>query len=254
MSSYAILGATGNVGQSLVQVLLQQPNQQIHAYCRSQKKLEKLQPGVSQNNQVQVFEGSLQDTALIAKCLQHTRAAFLAVAQTGNMPGCSIARDTAHAVISALELLKEQGERLPKLIVLSSASTEHRLMSETPHFMLHTLYCAFSNVYDDLKEAERFLRSKESLVSMTFIKPGALSNDSQKGHVLSLETAKSPVSFLDLAAGMVEVANDDGERYELKSVAVNSTAKDVAFPWQAPMVLLSGLLFHYFPWTYKYLG
>ncbi|EON65066.1 hypothetical protein W97_04301 [Coniosporium apollinis CBS 100218] len=254
MSSYAVLGATGNVGQALLKVLLQSPDSQIHAYCRSKQKLTKLSPGITENKQVNVFEGNLDDIELLVNCLSGTRAVFLAVAQTENQPGCTIAQDTAHVVVSALERLESKNERLPKLIVLSSASLDHRLMSDSPKFLLNTLYRAFSNIYDDLQEAEKFLRLKDSLVTATFVRPGALCSDMQKGHVVSMESAKMPLSFLDLAAGMVEVAEEDGDRYDMKGVTVSPTAKDVSFPWDAPLGLLRGLLFHFLPWTYRFLG
>ncbi|KAK4994287.1 hypothetical protein LTR66_005655 [Elasticomyces elasticus] len=224
MSSYAVLGATGNIGQALLKVLLQSPDSQIHAYCRSKQKLMKLLPNITDNKQVDVFEGNLDDIELLVKCLSGTRAAFLAVALTENQPGCTIAQDTAHIVVSALERLKSKNERLPKLIVLSSASLDHQLMPGSPEFLLNTLYRAFSNIYDDLKEAEKFLRSKDSIVTATFVRPGALCSDKQKGHVLSMESAKMPLSFLDLAAGMVEIADADGDRYDMKGVAISEEA------------------------------
>ena len=129
-------------------------------------------------------------------------------------------------------------------------------MPHTPSYFLRILYCAFSNIYDDLREAEKFLRSKESLVSATFIKPGGLTHDEQKGHALSMEFASVdvPLSYWDLAAGMVEVADDYGGRYDMQSVSVNPVAKDVAFPWESPLRALRGLLFHFLPWTYRFLG
>ncbi|KAK4962281.1 hypothetical protein LTR66_012729, partial [Elasticomyces elasticus] len=219
MSFYAVLGATGNVGQALLKVLLQSPENHIHAYCRSKQKLVKLLPSITDNKQIDVFEGNLRDIELLVNCLSGTRAVFLAVALTENQPGCTIAQDTAYVVVSALERLKSKNERLPKLIVLSSASLDHRLMPDSPGFLLNTLYCAFSNVYDDLNEAEKFLRSKDSLVTATFVRPGALCSDTQKGHVLSMQSATMPLSFLDLAAGMVEIADADGDRYDMKGVA-----------------------------------
>lgn len=251
MASYAILGATGNVGSAILKVLLQSQDQiQIHAYCRSKQKLAKLSPGVLEDKRVKIFEGRLEDSELLANCLRGTRAVFLAIAVIGNKQGNTIAIDTAHQVVSALEKLRSENNnaRLPRLVVLSSASTEHRLMSETPHFLLDILYTAFSNVYNDLKEAEKFLRSKD-WIAATFIKPGALSFDEQRGHALSLTQAKSPVSYLDLAAGMIEAA--ENEQYEGKAVAVNATG-NVAFPWDAPVNLVKGLVCHFLPALYPY--
>ena len=201
-----------------------------------------------------IFDGPLEDTELIAKCLKGTRAAFLAVALTENQPGCTISIDTAKAVISALKELSTKDEHLPNLIVLSSSSTEHRFVQQVPQIIENILYRAFSNIYDDLKEAEKFLRSQESLVSTVFVKPSALSHDTRKGHTLSLENSRGPMSFYDLAAGMIDIADDEDGKYEMKSVTVNPVAQDVAFPWKAPGLIFRGLMFHFFPWTYRLLG
>lgn len=205
-----------------------------------------------EDERIKIFEGNLEDSELLASCLRDTRAVFLAIAVTGNKPGNTLAVDTARQVVSALERLKQDDPdtRLPKLVVLSSASIEHRLMSATPQIMLNILYTAFPNIYDDLKEAEDYIRSKE-WVTATFIKPGGLTNDEQRAHVLSLTEATSPLSFLDLAAGMVEAA--DEEQYDGKAVAVNATG-DVAFPWEAPVLLVKGLLCHFLPCLYSYVG
>jgi oxidoreductase AflX len=254
MAFYAVLGATGNTGQALLKLLLRSPDNRIHAYCRSKQKLEKLLPDAVESKQLRVFEGNLQDIELLATCLSGTKAVFLAVGLTDNQPHTTIAYDTAQMVVSALERLESKKERLPALVALSSASLDHRLMAHVPQFLLDTLYCAFSNIYNDLREAEKFLRSKEPMVSTTFIRPGALCHDEQKGHFLSLTSAKSPLSFLDLAAGMIEVANEDSGMYSMKGVAVNTSSKDVAFPWDAPLLISRGLLFHFFPWIYQYLA
>ena len=258
MPSYAVLGATGSTGSSLIQVLLQSPDNQVHAYCRSKQKLIKTLPdlAINENSQIQVFEGQLQDVQLLSNCISGTRAVFLAVAVTDNIPGCSVARDTADVVVSALERLQQEDRTasLPKLVVLSSASLEHAtLMAHEPAYTRGMARRAFSNIYSDLEMAEEFLRSK-AIVPMFFIKPGALTKDKQRGHILSTESAISPVSFMDLAAGMIEVAQDESEGYDWKNVAVNATSKDIAFPWDAPSNIFWGLLFHYLPWLYQYLG
>ncbi|KAH7399857.1 hypothetical protein BKA64DRAFT_599304, partial [Cadophora sp. MPI-SDFR-AT-0126] len=258
MPTYAVFGATGSVGQSLLDVILQSPQNDIHAYCRSSEKLKNLSPSIASNKQVEIFEGSLQDASLLVSCLQGSDAAFLAVAEVKNRPGCSISQKTAHAVVSALSLLKKENgdQELPKLIVLSSASLDHSLMSSTSRFILNILYRANSYIYDDLRDAENFLLSKEneSLVTATFVRPGALSHDTQKGHYLSTEKADMPLSFLDLAAGMLEIAVDESGKFNGKGVAVCPRAKDVSFPWTAPFFLLTGLIFHFMPWSFRFLG
>jgi uncharacterized protein YbjT (DUF2867 family) len=106
MPTYAVLGATGNTGQSLLQVLTQSSTNRIHAYCRSKAKLEHLQPDIIASPNVKVFEGNLNDTETIRDCIKDTHAVFLAVAVSGNVPGNTIAQDTARVVITALQQLQ----------------------------------------------------------------------------------------------------------------------------------------------------
>lgn len=256
MPSYAVLGATGNTGQSLLTVLSQSPDKEIHAYCRSKSKLLRLSPEVSTNSRIKVYEGKLEDVSLIADCISGTRAVFMAVAMSDNVPGCTISQDTARIVVAAMEKLREADPdaRLPRVIVLSSASIDKHLSRDIPHFAHWMLLTCASHVYKDLMEAEKFLRSKEDWISTTFIKPGGLVHDKQKGHELSTERQQTFLSFLDLAGGMVEVADTEDDRWDMKNVSVLPKAKDVKIEWKAAYYLFRGLLFHFFPSTYRLLG
>lgn len=162
--------------------------------------------------------------------------------------------DASKVIVAAFEDLKAKDHPVPRLIVLSSSSTEHRLVEQVPKIVESILYMAMSNIYNDLKEAEKFLRSHHNLVSTSFVKPSALSHDTRKGHSLSLVNSRGPMSFLDLAAGMIEIADDVDGKYDMQSVTVNPTANDVAFPWEAPGCLFRGIIFHFFPSMYQVLG
>jgi putative NADH-flavin reductase len=255
-SKYTILGTTGNVGRSLLAVLSESPDNTVHAFVRSKIKLERLCPKISSNSNIKIFEGDLDNIEVLSQCLKGTRAAFLAVAVTDNVPGCSIAQDTARNVIAALRLLQKQHPtaRLPHLVVLSSASTEGKLWRDQPQFLHGMMWRAFSNVYTDLTLAENYLRQQGDWVSSTFVKPGGLVHDAQKGHELSTERQQTFLSFLDLAGGMVEIADAGEGVWEGKSVSVVPTAKDVKIEWMALWYVLKGLLCHFLPSTYGFLS
>jgi putative NADH-flavin reductase len=254
MPTYAVLGATGNTGQSLLKVLTQNPTNKVHAYCRSKSKLQNLQPEIVARGNVEVFEGGLTNTEIIRDCIKDTHAVFLAVAVSGNVPGNTIAQDTARVVIAAMQQLRtaNTGAKLPKLIVLSSAAIEKSLNNNMPALALNILLRAESNIYNDLMAAETLLKKEEHWLSVTFLKPGALTIDTQKGHRLTTQPPKGVVSFMDLAAAMVEVA-DSGDEWDGKSVSVNPVATDVAFPWQNISSLVMGLVYHFLPWVYGWL-
>ncbi|KAK4233372.1 hypothetical protein C8A03DRAFT_48063 [Achaetomium macrosporum] len=95
------------------------------------------------------------------------------------------------------------GTRLTKIILLSSASLQPAFRGDVPAFVHWTLDRA----------AEKFLRAQEGWLRLVFVKPGSLVHDVQRGH-------ETPLSFLNLAAGMVE----------MRSVSVLPTAHNVTFP------------------------
>jgi oxidoreductase AflX len=249
--TYALLGATGQVGQSLLTILYDSPSQPtIHALVRSSAKLEQLNPEATASSRLKTFTSASVDADIptLAACISGTRAVFLAVALTQNDPACRIAQDTAEAVIAAITLLKQQARPVPgKLVMLSSAETEMRLCGDIPWLIRHILFAANSYIYRDLMAAEQYLRSQADLVSTTFMKPGGLSHDRQTTHELNTERQQTFISFLDLAAGMVEVAESEDGTWDMKSVSVLASGQAKPAYENAPK-LLQGLILHFFPW------
>lgn len=254
MPSYAVLGATGNTGQALLRVLSHSSSNTIHAFCRSKSKLNNLSPDIASNPNVEVYESNIKGISVLAECIKNTHAVFLAVAVSNNVPGNTIAEDTAKAVVSALQLIRKDDPRakLPKLVVLSAAPTSDHLTRDMPRLALGFLLRAESNIYNDLAVAEKYLREQQDWITTTFVKPGAISQDVQKGHKLSLDQVGQCVSFLDLAAGMVEAADSEG--YDMRDVSVVSMGDSVKFPWINIYYVLTGIIFHYFPFMYRFLG
>ncbi len=258
MATYAVLGATGNCGTALIQNLLSRPHTtKIRAYCRNKAKLLRLMPETAQASpgQMEIFEGSIQDIPLLASCIRDCHAVFLVVSTNNNVPGLRVGQDTAISVIRALEQLrsKDSIQRVPKLVLLSSATIDEYLSRKTPALLRRVLLMSASHVYQDLREAERCLRAEEGWVSTIFIKPGALSVDKQRGHALSLTDEDSPVSYLDLAAAMIEAADDQDGRYDGRNVGVVNTGGRARFPTGTPLCILMGLLSHWFPFLHPYL-
>ncbi|RYO97392.1 hypothetical protein DL765_011236 [Monosporascus sp. GIB2] len=214
--TYAVLGSTGNCGTALIQNLLKSPSNQIHAYCRSQTKLQRLVPEVIDNKQVNVFEGSIYDVDLIASCVSGAKAVFMVVTTNTNIPRCRVAQDLAATVIAALQRIKAEarpGLKLPKLVLLSSSTIDDHLARHMPWWFRPVMLTAASNVYEDLRVAEKLLRSHDSWVDTIFIKPGGLSVDVARGHRLTLDEEDSFLSYMDLSAGMIEAVEDEEGRY-----------------------------------------
>ena len=258
MATYAILGSTGNCGSALLQNLLQSPQNKVHAYCRNKAKLHRLIPQTIDNKQVQVYEGSIQDVELMADCIRGTKAVFLVVTTNDNIPGCRVSQDSATAVIQALQKIKAAagpGLKLPKLVLLSSATIDDHLARDMPSWFRPIMLAAASNVYADLRRTEAFLRSHEDWVSTIFIKPAGLSPDISRGHKLTLDEEESFISYLDLSAGMIEAADNEEMLYDGRNVCVVNEKRGVGakFPSGTPMCILMGLMRHFFPWLHPYL-
>jgi putative NADH-flavin reductase len=270
MPTYAILGATGQVGSSILDSLLQQESPlkskantkdpiSIRAFVRSKQRLLTMRPALPSHPNTTIHEGQITSTTLLASCIANTRAVFLCVAATENVPYCSIAQETAHAVLAAMEEIgkSKSGDRLPeKLVVLSSASLEPHLMGDLPAPFRVVMHAAASYVYEDLRLAETYLRSNTPKgVELIFIKPGGLVHDKPVGHKLSTTHQETFLSFADLGAGMVEAADSATSAWaEAKgNVSVVPAKEGTRVEWYVPWFLVKGCLYHFFPAAYPYL-
>ncbi|KAL4821354.1 hypothetical protein BDW67DRAFT_180058 [Aspergillus spinulosporus] len=256
-STYAVLGATGNTGTALIQNLLSSPSPDTHinAYCRNKPKLLHLLPELNDTKNVTIFEGSITDFSLITACIRNTRAVFLTVTSNDNIPGCRLSQDSVQTVLKALQQIRtaEPSATLPKLVLLSSATLDPHLSRKMPSWFLPIMKTAASNVYADLIKAELMLRENESWVTSIFIKPAGLSVDIQRGHKLDFDEQESFISYLDLAAAMLEAANETDGRYDGRNVSVVNTGGKARFPPGTPKCIVVGLLRHFFPGLHRYL-
>ncbi|KAI4123247.1 MAG: hypothetical protein LQ338_005359 [Usnochroma carphineum] len=250
MPTYAVLGATGATGSNILKLLIKNPQNTINVYARSRSKLLAQAPDIASNKSVKIFTGDLTDTALIASCLKNTDAIFSTVASNDNMPGTHIAQDTAQSIVVALMEIRmtEPKAKIPTIVWLSSASVNPHFYNQGPAFVHWLLANSFSYVYTDLAHAEKYLKMHQKWLKVVFIQPGGLVEDKQHGHALSLEKQKTFLSYADLAAGMIEVAEKGG--YDWQAVAVVPTTNDTAIEWSVPGKMIKGLTFHFAPWMY----
>lgn len=261
MSTYALLGATGSVGGQVLSQILQHTSHKVHCYVRSREKLITQlsdSKGLEIESRISIFEGQLSNADRLEKCLRGTDVAFLCAAASKNAPECRIAQDQAEAVVKALRNTrsKDSHARIPKLVVLSSAETEHKFNRDYPWVARTMLFNANYFIYVDLIEAEKYLRGHADFVTSIFMKPGGLSDDIARGHVVSEDKQQTFLSYADLVAGMVEVADvaTEGDRWDGKVLSVLSPRGKAKFPWSNVPLLLRGLLVYFLPWTYSYVG
>ena len=259
MPTYAIVGATGKTGNALITHLLKSPQIKLNLYCRTRSKLLAQFPRLDENNSVQIFDGALNDVPLIASCIDNVDVIFAVLGENENTPGIRISQDAAQTIVAGLCHLgcTNGAPKVPRLIFLSSCSLNPRMYVHEPTVVHWIVSTGLSNAYADLTLAAAFLKLHESWLKVTFIQPGALTEDEQRGHKLSLDRKGAPpfVSYADLTAGMIEVA--EVEKYDGLNVSVVSTSRDVKFEWAAPRQIARGFLWHYFPsvgWMAKYVG
>lgn len=79
MPTYAVLGATSQIGSEIVKALLPTSNH-LNIYARSRTRLESKFPSISSARNVTLFIGDLSDTALFSSCLANADAILSAIA------------------------------------------------------------------------------------------------------------------------------------------------------------------------------
>lgn len=263
MPTFAILGATGNTGQCILHLLLKDPNTRIHCFVRSAKKLHRLTGAELQDNKrVSIFEASLNDIAALAECIAPCDAVFSCIATEENAPGTSIALDTAHSVVAALTHIRcvhQSPAPLPRIVVLSSGTISDHLTRDTPTFARYFVWCGFSHLYADLIRAENYYRMHRAWMTAIFVLPGGLVHAEQTGHAVDTEKESAAfLSYVDLAAGMIECASKDRQdtEWDWVSLSVVPTGK-TKFNVRAPFAILRGCVWTILPplyWTLHWVG
>ena len=257
-TTFGILGATGNTGQAILQLLTKDPSINVHCFVRNARKLQRLSPQLLDNKRVRIFEAPIHDTAALAECIAPCHAVFSCIATEENAPGTSIALDTAHAVVAALTHIRcvdQSTAPLPRIIVLSSGTISDHLTRDTPSFARNFVWCGFSYLYADLIRAEAYYRMHKAWMTAIFVLPGGLVHNEQTGHAVDTEKESGDfLSYLDLAAGMIECASKGKEdaEWDWVSLSVVPTGK-TKFNVRAPFAILRGCVWTICPPLYSVL-
>ena len=247
----------GSTGSSILRYLHERPEKvNINLYARSASKVEALHPYVKTVENIQSFVGDLSSADQLKDCLRNVDVIFSAVAtntpvaQSNNQPGCTVARQTAHSIVSALEALrKEEGSsfKCPILVFLSSASLNPTFWNAQPwpaHWLLER---ALYYVYGDLRESIEYLK-EQSWIPLITAEPPGLTHDIPRGYELSQDEVTPGISYDDLARGMVQMAEEEGGRKWVgKGVGLKATGKVKMNVLPLVRYLFSGFIAYYSP-------
>jgi hypothetical protein len=261
--AYAVIGATGQCGLAIMRLLRAREGVKINAYCRNRTKLYRLLPEILDDKRVSIFEGSITDDELLANCTRDCSAVFLVASTNDNVPGCHISQDLAYSMIRAFKRLRKSNDGMetelrvdiPKLCLLSSSTIDNHLSRHMGTFFRHVLTRSAFHVYEDLRLGEEILRREEDWITTIYMKPGGLSVDVQLGHELSLDEDQTFVSYLDVAAGMIEACDDTKGQWDMKNVTVHNVAGvgTAKFPPGTPACIFFGLVRYFVPFLHPYL-
>ena len=218
ITTYAVLGATGQTGSEIVKALLPTPAH-LNIYARSASRLEAMHPGLSEASNVTFFIGDLADEALIAACLADADIILSAVAQNRNEPGCSIAQRAALAIIKALDT-RRRSNNVPTVVFLASGGVDPGNKAKMPWLARKFGTWMLYHIYADL-DASIKLFEANSWVPLVIAAAGALVHDIPRGVQLTNDvfTASPLLSYPDLARGMIQMG-EEGDKWRGQYVGI----------------------------------
>lgn len=248
----ALLGATGHTGRLVLRNLLTSGYNQmeLHIYVRSKEKLIALFPDILSDTRVTIFQGNIQDDGLMQRCLSGVSTIICTLGENENIPGIRVMQDFARSALEALKSLKDNSShwKLPRLILLSSATWNKRFADSRPAILHWMIRNAFAQSYEDLVKAQELLKASPSLLSMLLVQPNALVDEAASGCEISTDFAYMAVSYEDLADGFVKLASDPMYT-DIDAVGVSSRSAENGlryFPFVFSKVL-RGLMFQFIP-------
>ena len=139
MSAYAILGAIGQTGSSILKLLRESSTANINVLVRSRSKLEELYLSLLQAKHQSLQRQYLGPRHTMCLPSQHMRR-FPDRRRERKYTRMYDIHRTAKVVVRALRTLKEEDEniRMPRLVVLSAVSLDDRFWKGVPQ-ILHTI-------------------------------------------------------------------------------------------------------------------
>lgn len=233
----------------------------LRIFVRSRAKLLGLLPILQSRTDVEIIEGKLTDREALMQCLNNSAAIFSCIATNQSEPGTSIATDTAAAIIDALHRARERTSasvsswEKPLVVILSSASVGEGYSGHPPAPIYYIVQRALHYLYEDLRQTQQLYRDlgdrDPALLDFIFVQPpGIMPGEVPTGYKFSTDYAGGVVSFADLGAGMVELAERRND-FLGRGVSVIATG-EVKQDWRDNLkALVVGLLAYFLPWVWQ---
>ncbi|KAL4817015.1 Averufin oxidase A [Aspergillus spinulosporus] len=245
MPSYALLGATGATGSSILRHLLHSgacSDLTVNVLVRSKSKLLAAFPGLNEPRPlkptltptIRIFEGDSTSPDVLGAVIQDASLVFMCVAQNGSPMGTTLVQNTAAALIEARRRQPQPQCELT-VIQLRSASLNPVLAVQVRRFV-HRLVCfCLAAGYDDLRRACTLYEAAatEGLLQYVLVDPPTL-HDAEgtraTGYRLidmtDMEDKEKQrqaicLSYADLGVAMCEIA---GRADKLRGQAIGVTA------------------------------
>jgi len=279
MPTYALLGATGSAGSSILRCLFDEPPKDlgVSVLVRSKSKLLRRFPQLDKPEKLairtRIVEGDSSDVAALRSCLEDASIIFMCVGQNGSPPGTTLYSDTAAAVIDALRAIQSQHRQagivyhVPTIIQLRSASLNSALASQVPRVVHRMVMFCLHHGYADIRLAcNAYLAAAaedDKLLHFTFVDPPTIHDPDgteRTGYkLISTEKQEVALSYADLGAAMCEVA-ERADEFRDQTVGVTATGK-VKASWSVLAGYLArgagsriGLRFHRLPSSVRLLA
>jgi putative NADH-flavin reductase len=258
MPSYALLGATGATGSSVLRHLLYSSSSSdltVNVLVRSKSKLLAAFPGLDRRSAraptptIRIFEGDSTNPDVLCAVLQDASLVFMCVAQNGSPMGTTLVQNTAAALIEARRRQAQPRGELT-VIQLRSASLNPVLAVQVPRFV-HRIVCfCLAAGYEDLRRACVLYEAAatEALLQYVLVDPPTLHDamgTQTTGYRLidttdmeDKERQKQAIclSYADLGVAMCEIAS---RANKLRGQAVGVTATG---PVRQTWTVLAGFL------------
>lgn len=240
MPTHALLGATGATGSAILRCLLDSPPKDLNLniYVRSKPKLLKAFPGLESTStiKIKIFEAPMTDTKTLQECFRGADVIHMCIAANDSKPGCSIAQDSAVAVVRALrELQASQRDDYtkPTVLILRASPLNSGIDEHMPALVFRWLWFVLYHCYSDHEKASKIYETaflaNPDLMDYIFVDPPALfdaEGPKRTGHRLFLAGDKGErsvgVNYADLGGAFVEIA-ERKEQLIGKGVGVTAT-------------------------------